>query len=227
MPKKVCSEKACLPAEAVRRLVRYYRDIKSLRNKGKKIVSSFFLSEMLGVSPDQIRKDFSYLGEFGKPGVGYDLEDLIRNLEEKLGLSNPAGAILIGVGRLGTALVGYSGFQDINISIVAGFDVDESKVGGMIFGISIYHIKDMKKVCKRLKPDVAIITVPADVAQTVCDEVVKAGVVSILNFAPVKLTAPDCVWVSNVDLSVELGCLLFCSRRRKSGEKSVSTQSLV
>ncbi len=223
MPKRVCSEKACLPAEAIRRLVRYYRDIKHLRDEGEKVVSSFFLSDMLGVSPDQIRKDLSYLGEFGKPGVGYDLDNLVKNLEERLGLSQPAGAVLIGVGRLGMALMGYDGFRNINISIVAGFDIDEAKVGSVISGVEIYHIRNISKACRRLKPDVAIIAVPARAAQKVCDIVVRSGIKGILNFAPVRLSAPNCIWVSNVDLSVELGCLLFCSKVGKSGEKDASS----
>ncbi len=222
MPKRVCSEKACLPLEAIRRLIGYYRDIKRLKERGIKVISSYDLSDLLGVSPEQIRKDFSYLGEFGKRGVGYDVEGLIENLAEKLGLSEPAGAVLIGVGRLGMALMGYPGFRNLNISIVAGFDVDDSKVGLTISGVKVYHLRHLLKVCKRLSPQVAIVTVPGTVAQEVCDKVVEAGIRAVLNFAPVRLTVPKCVWVSNVDLSVELGCLLFCSRVGRVEEASSS-----
>ncbi len=212
MGRKICSEKTCIPIDAIRRLIRYYRDIKVLHDKGIEVISSFDLSEILGGSPEQIRKDLSYLGEFGKRGVGYNIKSLITNLENRLRLNVPAGAIVVGVGRLGMALMGYAGFKNLNISIVAGFDVDKEKVGKSFSGIRVYHLRSIKKVCKRLDPEVAIISVPGEVAQEVSERVISAGIKGILNFAPVRLSVPSEVWISHVDLSIELGALLFCSR---------------
>ena len=212
MGRRICSEKACFPIDAIKRLVGYYRDLQKLKEKGISVVSSFSLSEILGVSPEQIRKDLSYLGEFGKRGVGYDVEHLIHNLEERLTIIKPANAVICGVGRLGMALMGYTGFRDLNIFISAAFDVDEAKIGLEVSGVKVYHLKHLAKVCKKIRPEVAIISVPARFAQDVCDRLISVGIKGILNFAPVRLNAPKCAFISNVDLSVELGGLLFCTR---------------
>lgn len=217
MPRKICSEKACFPIDAIKRLVGYYRDLKHLKEKGINVISSFSLSEILGVSPEQIRKDLSYLGEFGKRGVGYDVEHLIKNLEDRLTIVRPSNAVICGVGRLGMALMGYAGFRDLNIRISAGFDVDEAKIGMEVAGIKVYHLRHLVKVCKRIHPEVAIISVPASYAQDVCDRIISVGVRGILNFAPVSLSVPNNIFISNVDLSVELGALLFCTRMGESG----------
>ena len=186
----------------------YLRGLQYLLDQGKKSVSSIELAEILHVGATQIRKDFSYFGDFGTRGVGYNVGTLIRQIRAILKLSGTRGAALVGVGNLGTALLSYPGFGTYGLEIVVVFDNDPTKIGKQIGGARIEGIEKISELKKRgIK--LAIIAVPAEEAQSVADKLVAAGVNGILNFAPHFLSAPKKVKVITIDIAMELGRLPY------------------
>lgn len=196
--------------ETINRLSVYLRILQELSKSGSlSTISSYDLAKESGISSDQLRRDLWYFGQFGKRGIGYSLERLKNKISQILGLDKTWNACICGVGNLGSALLAYNGFKEQNINIAASFDIDPKKVGKKKNGIKIYHLKDIKKVVKRLNIKIAIIATPAKVSQYAADKLVSSGVRAILNFAPTKITVSPSVKLRNVDLSTELFNLTY------------------
>ncbi len=208
------SQKPGLPRPSLSRLPLYYRFLVEAAERGETIVSSEDIGRALGLPSAQIRKDLSFLREFGRPGVGYDVEALAASLEDFLGLANDKEAIVAGAGRLGQALAAYPGFAPYGLRIVALFDTDPDKAGQEVAGRKIYPWEKMPDLVARLHIQMGIITVPAAVAQEVAAAMVGAGIRAIWNFAPVRLLVPEGVWVENEDLATRLATLSYHVVRR-------------
>jgi len=183
------------------------------------IVSSRGLAELVGVSDAQVRKDLTYFGEFGVPGQGYHVGKLKKEISRILALDRIWKLVLVGAGKLGTALLAYPGFKRKEFQIVAVFDNDLQKIDKKIEGIKIQSPEKISEVLSQNKIKIGIITTPADAAQDVVNKLVEGGAEGVLNFAPVRIIVPDTVRLKNVDLSIELEALSFFLSRevRKKG----------
>jgi redox-sensing transcriptional repressor len=197
-----------IPDETVRRLPVYLRGLTVSAGQGMEHISSQSLADFVGVNPWQIRKDFSYFGDFGTPGVGYHIEKLTKEIKKILRLDVIRKAALVGVGDLGSALLAYPGFRAYGLDVVAAFDVDPKKIGKAVNGV---EIEDMAKIDTLRQRDIslAIVAVPRAAAQLVVDTLVAAGVRGILNFAPCKLSAPKRVKITTLDIAMELARLPY------------------
>lgn len=198
-----------VPPMTVERLPIYLRSLSTAFAEGMTVVSSAQIADMAGTNAAQVRKDLSYLGEYGTRGRGYDTQVLIDHLTRWLGIGSPRKVAIVGFGRLGSALVGYGGFAERGIEIAAVLDADAAKVGTEIDGMQVERIDDAPEVFAREGIDMAILAVPANVAHTVAAAVVKAGVRAILNFAPVVLEVPRDVHIRQADVAAELQILSF------------------
>lgn len=187
------------PDVVVRRLPLYARSLRYLLQEGVHSVSSQELGERINVTAAQIRKDLSYFGEFGKQGIGYDVEKLLSQIERILGLTQDWPVALVGVGHLGQAIVRYEGFRRNGIHIVALFDHDPEKIGIEIAGLTIMNDDLIAPMVRERQIKMAIVAVPAQRAQEVVDILVAAGVRAILNYAPIIVQVPDGVWVRYID----------------------------
>ncbi|MCM8771751.1 MAG: redox-sensing transcriptional repressor Rex [Candidatus Omnitrophica bacterium] len=201
--------KRYIPEDTIKRLPVYLRNLLNLKKEGKFLASSKEITVPLNIPPEQFRKDLSYFGQFGKRGVGYDVNNLINILEKIIGIDKEIKVILVGVGRLGSALIRYKGFSILNMKIVYAFDIDPQKIGKIVDGIEIKNIGEMEEIVKKEKIDVGIICVPANNAQEIANLMVNSGIKAILNFAPVVLNLPKDIFVSYVDMASELGSLIF------------------
>jgi redox-sensing transcriptional repressor len=177
-------------------------------------VSSERLAEMAGVNAAKVRKDFSYLGSYGTRGVGYDVEYLLFQISKELGLTQDWPVVIVGIGNLGQALANYRGFSARGFRIVALVDADESKQGLEVGGLSVEPITDLPRIVTERGVAIGIIATPASAAQAVAEQLVDAGVGSILNFAPTVISVPETVSLRKVDLSIELQILSFYQQRR-------------
>lgn len=194
----------------VERLVLYYRLLTQLHNEERRVVSSQEIGEMLGLKASQVRKDLSYFGEIGKRGVGYHVERLYQHISDILSPKRLWKIALVGVGRLGEALLGHKALRSEKFRMEALFDNDPSKIGTDICGIPCYNSEDMTEVLREKDIEVIILTVPAGAAQISADRAVAAGTVKgILSFATTSVSVPEDVLVYRVDISVELEKLLF------------------
>ena len=198
-----------VPNPAVRRLSLYLRQLEAFKRKDRRTVSSKQLGESLGLTDAQVRKDFAYFGQFGHPGIGYRVDDLIGQVKRILGTDKTWNVLLVGAGNLGRALLAYRGFDQKGFRLVAVFDADPGKVGKKHGGFVIQPLTDMAATVQKQTIKLAMIAVPADSAQDVADQLVAAGVRGLLNFAPVSLTVPQDVALNAVDLAVQLEQLSF------------------
>ena len=205
-----------LPEATIARLPEYLRALHNLHEGGADTVSSEGLAAAAGVNSAKLRKDLSHLGSYGTRGVGYDVALLIDQIEYILGLDQRRAVCLVGVGNLGHALAGYAGFASRGFRIVALFDADPARVGEQINGLTVRHIDELSRVAVEEAIAIAVIATPAGAAQAVADDLVAAGVTSILNFAPCVLTVPANVDVRKVDLAIELQILSFHEHRKAS-----------
>ncbi|MDQ0351813.1 redox-sensing transcriptional repressor [Alkalibacillus filiformis] len=197
-----------IPQATAKRLPLYYRHLNNLHQQGKQRVSSKELSEALKVDSATIRKDFSYFGELGRKGYGYDIQHLIYFFRKTLDQDEISRVALVGVGNLGTALLNYNFIKNNNTKIEIAFDTND-KVDTTIGGVRIYSVDDLEKELKRTGITVAILTVPMHAADEMTERLVNAGVEGILNFTPARLSVPDSVRVHHIDLSVELQSLIY------------------
>lgn len=197
-----------IPDETVRRLPTYLREVLVLSEKGHEKVSSKRLAEFLGINPWQIRKDFSYFGDFGTPGVGYDTSKLQKKISKILRLDNSHKAVLVGVGNLGSAVMAYGEFGTYGLDIVAAFDKDHKKIGKTKNNITIEDVSKISSI-KRRKIDLGIIAVPAEDAQAVADDMVKAGVKGILNFSTRHIVVQKKIKVISIDIAMDLARLPY------------------
>lgn len=191
------------------RLPLYFRTLKLTQQEGLEIISSEELGRRIGVTPEQIRKDLASFGQFGKKGVGYYVRELIRNIGEILGLHRNWSMAIVGLGHLGWALANYPNFSSLGFNVKAIFDIDHSKVGLNIKGVSVSHVNDMADVVRAENIHIAVITVPANQAQEVADGLIAAGVKGIWNFAPIKIEVPPDILLVSEDLSVGLSSLSY------------------
>lgn len=208
-----------VPGPTVSRLSIYARCLESLVKRRIEIVSSEDLAARAGVNAAQVRKDLSYLGSFGRRGVGYDTRHLYNRIAHLLGLTKERVVAIIGVGKLGSALLAYKGFRKKGFKPVATFDTDKAKIGRKFDGIEVYEVSRLKEVVKEKGVEIGVITVPAEHAQAVADELVAAGVKSILNFAPVVLKIPPHVVLRQVDLSLELEAISYYINTDQSSQR--------
>ncbi len=193
----------------VGRLSVYLRLLEELQQEGVQALSSEELAERCGTSAAQVRKDLSFFGTFGKRGLGYGVSELISALRSILGLERRWRVALIGAGKIGAALFAYQDFRRQGFYIDFVFDSDKNKVGQRWNGLVVRHDAELDEALRRDAVDIAIIAVPADVAQQVVDRVVNAGVRAILNFAPIKLRVPAHVALKNVNMALELEGLSY------------------
>jgi redox-sensing transcriptional repressor len=192
------------------RLSVYLRALDALEAAGVNTISSKTLAEQFHLNAAQIRKDLAYFGEFGVRGVGYYVKDLRRHLREILGLDRQPRVIIMGAGNLGLALADYPGFKHDGFDIVALLDTSREKVGQYSRGgVPIRHAREIDRVVERERIDIAVIAVPAAVAQEVVDLVVASGIKAVLNFSPGTVRVPKGVKLKSVDLTVSLESLSF------------------
>ena len=199
----------------VERLVLYYRLLMQLHNEERRVVSSQEIGEMLGLKASQVRKDLSYFGEIGKRGVGYHVERLYRHVSDILKPDRVWKIALVGVGRLGEALLGHKALRSEKFRLEALFDNDPAKIGQVICSVPCYDSEEMTEIIREKGIEVVILTIPAAAAQVSADRAVAAGTVKgILTFATTAISVPEEVLVYRVDISVELEKLLFFLKGR-------------
>ena len=197
-----------IPDETIKRLPRYMRALLLLIKEGRKTISSGKFAELLRANPPQIRKDLSYFGAFGTPGVGYDTKRLFGQIQAILGLDSTPKAALVGLGNLGTALLKYPGFKAYGMHITAIFDSNTEKIGKTVGDIEVEDASELLAL-KGRNISLGVITVPAPAAQEVADELIAAGVNGILNFAPYYLKVPGHIKVITIDIAMELARLTY------------------
>ena len=198
-----------IPEATVARLPVYLRSLAELVDEKTTTVSSERLAEMAGVNAAKVRKDLSYLGSYGTRGVGYDVEYLLFQMSRELGLTHDWPVVIMGAGNLGQALANYGGFTERGFPVAALIDADASKVGQQFHGVEVHHVDDLPRLARELGIAIGIIATPAGAAQTVADQLVAAGIRSILNFAPAVITVPPGASLRKVDLALELQILSF------------------
>jgi redox-sensing transcriptional repressor len=192
-------EKTSIPEIVIARLPVYIQKLNQLMREGRENVSSQEMAEFLGVTSAQIRKDLSLFGGFGKKGTGYNVINLLESLRSILNLNQIWEVVLVGVGKLGQALLSYQGFSRKGFEIVMAFDNDPNVIGQTIAGVKVRDVSEMRNLtCPRNIP-IAILTVPAANAQEMADQLIHCGVKAILNYAPVTLKVPEGVKLSNID----------------------------
>lgn len=191
------------------RLSQYLRKLQEVQSRGTTTISSRLMADEVGTNPAQIRKDLSYFGEFGIRGVGYDVDRLITELKKCLGLNRSWNVIIIGSGKLGTALALYRGFQKQGFNLIGMFDADAKVIGKDRGAGPVLPITGLEKFLSENKVHIAVVTTPSAAAQEVIDRVVAAGVPSVLNFAPIRAASDQPVILRQVDLSTELMTLSF------------------
>ena len=183
----------------------YFRQLNSLGKSGVISVSSSGLSQRLGFSDAQIRRDLSYFGQFGRSGIGYPVNQLKESISKILGLNNRTWNVaLVGAGNLGAALLAYKGFKEQGFFIRAAFDTNPKKIGRTFNGVKIESLNKISSLIKERKITIGIIAVPSEVAQETAYLLFKSGIKGILNFSPARINIPGKIIVRNVDLSMEL-----------------------
>src|SRR5213596_2984744 len=206
-----------IPEATVARLPVYLRILSEQADEGIENISSEGLAELAGVNAAKVRKDLSYLGSYGTRGVGYDVEYLLHEISRERGLTRDWPVAIVGIGNLGRALANYRGFGARGFRIVALVDADQDLVGKEVGDLTIEPIASLARIVEERKITIGMIATPAPVAQEVADQLVAAGVRSILNFAPAVLTVPAGVSMRKVDLAIELQILSFYQLRRGAG----------
>ncbi len=201
------------PKAVIGRVSLYVRQLETYERQGLTTISSSQLGEPLSIKNAQVRKDLAFFGQFGHPGVGYRIDELIAALRQVLGIDHDWPLALVGLGNLGRALLKYRGFRSRGFHVVALFDNDPSKIGKDFDGMVVESIESIRTTAALRKIRLAILCVPADAAQRVADLVVSSGVLGILNFAPVPLVLPPHVSVVPVDLSIQLENLTYKVKR--------------
>ncbi|HVQ88176.1 MAG TPA: redox-sensing transcriptional repressor Rex [Actinomycetes bacterium] len=207
-----------IPEATVARLPLYHRVLVGLADDGLDTVSSDALAATAGVSPAKLRKDLSFLGSYGTRGVGYDVGHLLSEIGLELGITLEWPVVVVGVGHLGHALANYGGFASRGFRLAGLIDADPSRVGEVVAGVAVRPPSELADVVREAGIVIGVIATPVTSAQEVADQLVAAGVSSILNFAPVVLSVADGVDVRKVDLASELQILAFHEQRRGASE---------
>ncbi len=197
--------KISIPRPMLERLPMYAACVEKMIEDGVVSVSSSRIARELDLGEVQVRKELAMVSGAGKPRIGYDAEKLLRDIKSFLGEDKPSEAIIVGAGRLGCALLGYNGFEEIGVCISAAFDIKPEV--DAVEGKTIYPLCDLGSYCKEHSVDIGIITVPAAQAQAVCDLMIEANINAIWNFAPTALQVPDNIFVINEKLAISLSQL--------------------
>lgn len=200
-----------VPNETIDRLFKYFRCLTCFLREGNDIVSSKELAEVCHIKPAMVRKDFSYFGELGTRGVGYDIVDLISNIRKILKLDRKINVALVGIGNIGSALLEHSSFELDGFGITMAFDNDPSKIGKTVGTVTIEDVTSMPERIRSMGIHLVILAVPENAATKVAKLLKKADLKSILSFAPCELGMQDDIQVTCIDLSVEMARLVYYS----------------
>jgi redox-sensing transcriptional repressor len=198
----------------VRRLSVYLRFLEDSVTRGVRTISSEELARRGGTTSAQVRKDLSFFGSFGKRGLGYPAPELTASLRDILGLDKEWRVVIIGAGKIGTALAQYHGFRQRGFHVAAVYDADPHKIGSRWDDLIVRDIREVERDVRATPPDIAVLTVPGEEAQAVAERLVAAGVHAILNFAPVQLQLPADVTVRHVNMAMELEGLSYALTNR-------------
>ena len=193
----------------IERLPLYLRFLRLLDVMDRDVVSSVELADMFDITPEQVRRDLSDVGQFGIKGVGYQVKSLRRGIEKILGLQYRWSLAVVGAGDFGRAIIEGKDFPEYNFNVTAIFDVDEKLIGTRINGVKVYDFAKLNAVVASKVIDIGVITVPADKAQLVADALIDAGIKGILNFAPKKIAIPPDVHLVNADILIKLTTLTY------------------
>jgi len=194
----------CISIETIKRLPLYLRILKSKKDENIANISSTTIANELKLNSIQVRKDLAAISKvYGKPGIGFEVNKLIEDINDFLDLNNTKDVIIVGAGRLGQALLNYNQFEN-EISIKMAFDKDKTKCNDK----NIFHISKMQNLIKKMNIHIGIITVPKEEAQKVCDLMIENGITAIWNFAPINLKVPPHIVLKNEDLSASLSVLI-------------------
>ncbi len=200
-------DKDRVPEPTIRRLPWYLSNIKLLKDKGERYVSSTQISKSINVDASQIAKDLSYVKVTGRTRVGYDIDELIDVLEVFLGFTNMHKAFLFGVGSLGRALLGDSGLMQFGLEIVTAFDVKPELIGTSVNGIPIFHSCDFRQRMAEQPVSIGILTVPINIAQQTTDYMIEGGIKAVWNFTPFRIRVPEHIVVQNTSLYAHLALM--------------------
>jgi redox-sensing transcriptional repressor len=207
---------ATVPKAVVNRLSLYLRELQQLLDQGRETINSGDLGAILGFTDAQVRKDLAYFGQFGYPGIGYRTGELVEAIRRILGTDLGWNVVIVGIGNLGRALLGYRGFARQGFKIVAALDSDAEKIGSEVEGIQVEDLSRLTELVRDQDIKLGVIAVPAIAAQAVADQLVKSGVEGIVNFAPVTINLPENVSLIGVDLAIELEQIAFAVVNRRS-----------
>ena len=191
----------------LKRLPLYLRLLRKMKEEGEEYASGTVVAKELGLDPIVVRKDLAITGAVGRPRLGFPMDEIISAIEEFLGWSNTTDAILVGVGNLGAALLGYKGIEQHGMRIVAAFDADPKIIGTTVNGKKVLDIKQMPELAKRMHVQIGVMTVTASVAQPVADAMIEGGIRAIWNFTPTSLDVPDYVILQREELASSLAVL--------------------
>lgn len=224
--KNEASDAVVAPKAVVNRMSLYLRELQRLVRDGRQTASSSQLGALLGFTDAQVRKDLAYFGQFGQPGVGYRCDELVSAIKRILGTDREWVVALVGVGNLGRALLGYRGFASQGFRLVAAFDADPQKIGQPFEGVVVAPLDQLEQTCREQGVSLGLIAAPAEAAQEIANRFIAAGVVGILNFAPVTLTLPEGVSLVGVDLATELEQLSYSVANRQVATEDSADEPL-
>ena len=205
-----------IPEATVERLPVYLRILTEQADLAIDNISSDRLAELGGVNAAKVRKDLSYLGSYGTRGVGYEVSYLVYQIRRELGLTHDWPVVIVGAGNLGQALAGYGGFGERGFPVAGIVDIDPAKVGSVLGGVRVRHIDELAQIVQAKHVNIGVIATPSAAAQDAAERLVRVGVTSIMNFAPVVLSVPRSIEVRKVDLAVELQILSYHEQRKAS-----------
>ena len=208
-----------IPEVVINRLPVYARALTTLAEEGAAVVSSQELGERLDVTPAQIRKDLSYFGRFGKQGRGYNVASLLTRLREILGLDRQWRVCVVGVGRLGQAIVEYGGFAPQGFQIVAAFDSDAEQVGRTVGNVTVQEVEGLEEFLRENRVDIGVVAVPAAHAQQVVDRLVACGIRAILNYAPTNTLVPPGITMRHIDPVIAMQSMTFYIKTPETAAK--------
>ena len=209
-----------IPDATVARLPVYLRVLTELSDRGSDGISSDGLAELAGVNAAKVRKDLSYLGSYGTRGVGYEVGYLVYQIRRELGLTHDWPVVIVGAGNLGQALTGHAGWAERGFPVAGIVDIDPKKVGTSLGGLRVRHMRDLPELVSSRQVHIGVIVTPPEAAQAAAEDLVAAGVTSILNFAPMVLVVPINIDVRQVDLALELQILSYYEQRRTPSRNS-------
>ncbi len=205
-----------IPYATIERLALYARCLRHLKENGVKNVSSYMISAEVRTTPEQVRKDLSYFGKFGKTGEGYNVDKLLKKIEKILKPKRKVNIAIVGVGALGTALARFKGFKEVGYEVKALFDVDPKKIGKQIDGVTVSHIDKFREIVDKEKIEIVILSVPKEVIKDIEDIIVKSKVKGVLNFVPItlQLKTRRKIVVLDVDLTQKLYIISYLIKNK-------------